>query len=62
MATTRIIPLHIKKGKSIKAALEYSVDYIAGEITPEEANRIGYELAMRFTKGKNAFIVCTHTD
>jgi Relaxase/Mobilisation nuclease domain. len=33
-----------------------------GEITPEEANRIGYELAMRFTKGKHAFIVCTHTD
>ena len=33
-----------------------------GEITPEEANRIGYELAMRFTKGRFAFIVCTHTD
>lgn len=33
-----------------------------GEVTPEEANRIGYELAMRFTKGKHAFIVCTHTD
>ncbi len=33
-----------------------------GEITPEEANRIGYEFAMRFTKGRHAFIVCTHTD
>ena len=33
-----------------------------GEITPEEANRIGYETAMRFTKGKHAFVVCTHTD
>ena len=33
-----------------------------GEITPEEANAIGYELAMRFTKGRHAFIVCTHTD
>ena len=33
-----------------------------GEVTPEEANRIGYELAMRFTKGKYAFLVCTHTD
>jgi hypothetical protein len=33
-----------------------------GEITPEEANRIGYELAARFTKGRHAFIVCTHTD
>jgi hypothetical protein len=33
-----------------------------GEVTPEEANRIGHELAMRFTKGKYAYIVCTHTD
>ena len=33
-----------------------------GEITPEEANRIGHELAMRFTKGKYSFIVATHTD
>lgn len=33
-----------------------------GEVTPEEANRIGYELGMRFTKGKHAFIVATHTD
>jgi len=33
-----------------------------GEITPEEANRIGYDLALRFTKGKYAFLVCTHTD
>ena len=33
-----------------------------GEITPEEANRIGYELGMRFTKGKHAFLVATHTD
>lgn len=33
-----------------------------GEITPEEANRIGYELAMRFTKGRHQFFVATHTD
>ena len=33
-----------------------------GEVTPEEANKIGYELAMRFTKGKHAFIVATHID
>lgn len=33
-----------------------------GEITPEEANRIGYETAMRWTKGKHAFIVATHID
>ncbi len=33
-----------------------------GEVTPEEANRISYELAQRFLKGKHAFIVCTHVD
>ena len=33
-----------------------------GEITPEEANQVGYETAMRFTKGNHAFIVATHTD
>ena len=33
-----------------------------GEITAEEANRLGYELGMRFTKGQHAFVVCTHID
>jgi Type IV secretory pathway, VirD2 components (relaxase) len=33
-----------------------------GEITPEVANKLGYELAIRFTKGKHAFIVATHVD
>ena len=33
-----------------------------GEITPEEANKIGYETAMRWTKGQHAFIVATHVD
>ena len=33
-----------------------------GEVTPEEANQIGYDFASRFLKGKHAFIVCTHTD
>ncbi len=33
-----------------------------GTITPEKANQIGYELAMRFTKGGHAFIVATHED
>ena len=36
--------------------------FYPGEITPKEANRIGYELAMRWTKGLHAFIVTTHTD
>lgn len=33
-----------------------------GEITPELANKIGYELGMSFTKGNHAFIVATHVD
>lgn len=31
-------------------------------LTPEEANRIGRELALAFTKGRHAFVVCTHID
>ena len=31
-----------------------------GEVTAEDANKIGYEFAERFLKGKHAFIVCTH--
>ena len=31
-----------------------------GEIPPELASKIGYALAMSLTKGKHAFIVCTH--
>ena len=33
-----------------------------GEITPEEANKISYELASRLLKGHHAFIVATHID
>jgi hypothetical protein len=33
-----------------------------GEISAEDANRIAYELAMRFTKGRHAFVVTTHED
>ena len=35
--------------------------FYPGEITPKEANRIGYELAMSWTKGRHAFIVTTHS-
>ena len=33
-----------------------------GEVTSEQANKIGRELAMKLTKGNNAFVVCTHID
>ncbi len=32
------------------------------EITPQEANALGYKLAMEFTGGNHQFVVCTHTD
>ena len=118
MATTRIMPLHAGKGRTVGKAISDIIDYVKnpektdygrlitsyqcdsrvadaqflldkqtyasrtgrvrgaddviayhlrqsfvpGEITPEEANRLGVELARRFTKGKHAFIVCTHID
>lgn len=117
MATTRIIPMHINKGKTIAQCLKARVEYVKnpdktdggelissyacsqetadqefllarneyvaitgrrihneviayqlrqsfkpGEVTPEEANQIGYELASRFLKGEHAFIVATHND
>ena len=117
MATTRLIPLHINKGKTIVQTLydrtsyaqnskktddkewvssfacnpetvdaefllakrqykhitgreqksdviayQYRQSFKPGEITPEEANRVGYEFAERWLKGKYAFIVATHVD
>lgn len=117
MATTRIISMHINKGKTIAQCLTDRTDYAKndkktkdgelisafacdpktvdaeflfskrqyktitgreqkndviayqvrqsfkpGEITPEEANRVGYEFAGRFLKGRHAFIIATHID
>lgn len=118
MAATRLIPMHLQKGRSVGQCLKDRTDYAKndlktengefvssyecnpdtvdlefeltknqyeintgrglkdkdviayqirqsfkpGEIAPEEANRIGYETAMRWTKGKHAFIVATHVD
>lgn len=117
MATTRIIPMHRNKGKTIAQCLRARTDYVKnpektnggelissfacdprtvdaefllskkeyqartgraqkrdviayqvrqsfrpGEMSPEEANRIGYEFASRFLKGNHAFIVATHVD
>ena len=117
MAATRLIPLHVNKGRTVAACLKARTDYATNpektekgelitsyecdlmtvdeefmltkrkyqqihglnpkndiiayqirqsfkpdEITAEEANRAGYELAKRFTKGRYAFIVATHTD
>lgn len=47
-----------------KDVIAYQVrqSFRPGEVTPEEANRIGYEFASRFLKGRHAFIVATHCD
>ena len=117
MATTRIMSMHINKGKTIAQCLKAWLDYVKnpdkteqgrlisayacapetadqefllnrnayiaktgrrirneviayqvrqsfqpGEVTPEEANKIGYELASRLLNGDFAFLVATHDD
>ena len=41
-------------------AYQFRQSFKPGEVTAEEANKIGYEFAERFLKGRHAFIVCTH--
>ena len=50
-----------KKGEDV-LCYQIRQSFYPGEVTPQEANRIGYELAIRWTKGRHAFIVTTHTD
>ena len=33
-----------------------------GTITPEDANKLGYQMALEFTGGEHQFIVATHVD
>ena len=51
-----------RRQKSDVIAYQIRQSFRPGEITADEANKVGYELAMRFTKGKHAFVVATHTD
>ena len=51
-----------RRQKNDVIAYQIRQSFKPGEITAEEANKVGHELAMRFTKGKYAFIVATHTD
>ena len=50
------------RGEDDVIAYHLRQSFVPGEITPEEANRLGCELAKRFTKGKHSYIVCTHID
>ncbi len=51
-----------RHGRESVIAYQIRQSFKPGEVTPEEANRLGRELALRFTKHKFSFIVATHTD
>ena len=51
-----------RKQKNNVIAYQIRQSFKEGEVTPELANQIGHELAIRFTKGKHAFVVDTHID
>ena len=53
-----------RTGRKEPGVIAYHIrqSFKPGEITPEEANRVGRELAEHFLKGRHAYIVCTHTD
>jgi hypothetical protein len=49
-------------GKNDVLAYHIRQSFKPGEVAPEEANEIGRQLALSFTKGRHAFVVCTHID
>ena len=53
-----------RTGRRAPGVIAYHIrqSFKPGEITPEEANLVGRELAERFLKGRHAYIVCTHVD
>ena len=53
-----------RTGRKAPGVIAYHIrqSFKPGEITPEEANIVGRELAERFLKGRHAYIVCTHVD
>ena len=53
-----------RTGRMAPGVIAYHIrqSFKPGEVTPEEANRVGRELAERFLKGRHAYIVCTHVD
>lgn len=51
-----------RRQKNDIIAYQIRQSFKPGEVTPEEANQVGYETALRWTKGNHAFIVATHVD
>ena len=52
------------RSQGAKDVLAYHlrVAFKPGETDAETANRIGYEMAMKLTRGSHAFVCCTHLD
>ena len=49
-------------GKHDVLAYHLRQSFRPGEVDPATANKIGYDLALKLTKGNHAFICCTHVD
>lgn len=65
MSTKRIYTVQTgRKREKGKDAVLWRVcqSFKPGEVSPEEANKIGYEFATEFLKGEHQFMVCTHID
>jgi len=50
------------QGERDVIAYHVRISFKPGETDAATANKIGYDLAMKLTKGNHAFICCTHTD
>ncbi|GHV14917.1 hypothetical protein FACS1894219_11470 [Clostridia bacterium] len=50
------------QGKHVVLVYHIRQSFKPGEVTSEEANEIGRQLALSFTKSRHAFVVATHTD
>ena len=50
------------QGKNDVLAYHLRISFKPGETDAATANKIGYGLAMKLTKGQHAFVCCTHTD
>ena len=50
------------QGRNDVIAYHLRISFKPGETDAATANKIGYDLAMKLTKGQHAYVCCTHTD
>ena len=62
LARNEYMSLVGKQNSNEVIAYQLRQSFKPGEVTAEEANQIGYELASRLLGGDHAFLVATHTD